>query len=342
MRGLRWACWPRWIVLVAAVLGAPTAAAQTPPPLAEVNGVAITAQELEAALGSRLRFLEEQVYQLKSQQLDALITERLLAQEAARRGVSVAALLKAEVTAKAGEVTDTEVEAVYQANKSRMRGDEATGRQTARKLVQQQKLAARRQAFVGSLREQANVVVHLPPPPVVRVAVSTDGAPFRGAAEASVTLVEFSDFHCPYCRRVQAVLAQLLQRFPGKVKLVYRDYPLESLHPDARRAAEAARCAQDQGKFWEYHDVLFGSAPTGELEELRRHAERLALDGSTFERCLSTGVHRATVQRDIDEASRLGVTGTPAFFVNGRELHGAQPLEAFVRIVEEELARPGR
>jgi protein-disulfide isomerase len=123
------------------------------------------------------------------------------------------------------------------------------------------------------------------------------------------------------------------------VRLVYRDFPIDGLHPQARRAAEAARCAHDQGKFWEYHDVLFTQAPKATPDDLGRYAAQVGLDRAAFDRCLTERAHRATVERDLDEGRRLGITGTPAFFINGRALIGAQPLEAFVRVVEEELAR---
>ena len=306
-------------------------------PLAEVNGEAITATDVERGLGTKLSKLEEQIYTLKRDELENLIAQRLLAQEAAKRGMSVTALVDAEVTAKVGLVTEQEIEAFFQANKDRLRADEAAVRENIRAHLQQQKLLIRRQRFIQSLRSQSKVVVHLQGPPVVRVAVSTQGAPVRGATEAPVTLVEFSDFHCPFCNRAQATLKQVLERYPGKIKLVYRDFPLDRLHPQASKAAEAARCANDQGKFWEYHDVLYTNAPRGGPEDLRRYAEQVGLDVPEFDQCVSSGAHRAGVQRDMEEGSRLGVTGTPAFFVNGRPLEGAQPLEAFVRVIEEEL-----
>jgi protein-disulfide isomerase len=129
----------------------------------------------------------------------------------------------------------------------------------------------------------------------------------------------------------------VLERYPDKVKLVYRDFPLDRLHPQARPAAEAARCADDQGKFWDYHDVLYANTPRAAPDDLRRYAQQVGLDITKFEQCVTSGVHKAAVQRDIDEGSRLGVTGTPAFFINGRPLEGAQPLETFVRLIEEEL-----
>jgi protein-disulfide isomerase len=309
----------------------------TAKPLAEVNGELITSKELESSLGARLSKLEEQIYSLKRDELENLIAQRLLAQEATKRGMSVPALLDAEVASKVGLITEQEIDEFYNENKARLRGDEASLRERIRSHLQQQKLSARRQQLVDSLRSKSKVVVNLPPPLVTRVSVSIDGAPVRGPKEAPVTLVEFSDFHCPFCSRAQGTLKQVLERYPGKVKLVYRDFPLEALHPQARSAAEAARCANDQGKFWEYHDVLYTNAPRGGPEDLRRYAQQVGLDMPKFEQCVTSGAHRAGVQRDLDQGSRLGVTGTPAFFVNGRPLEGAQPLEAFVRVIEEEL-----
>ena len=308
-------------------------------PLAEVNGEVIAAKELEDALGARLTKLEEQIYDLKLRELDSLIAQRLFAQEAAKRGISVPALLDAEVTAKVSLVTEKEIEDFYQANKARMRGDDTEVRQKIRAFLQQQKLTARREAFVESLRSQGKVVVRLQPPAAIRVQVSADGAPVRGAADAPVTIVEFSDFECPFCKQSHPTVKQVLERYPGKVRLAYRDFPLDSIHPQARRAAEAARCASDQGKFWEYHDVLFSQSPQLAVEDLRRYAGQVGLDVTKFDGCLAAGVHKAAVQRDLDEGNRLGITGTPAFFINGRMLTGAQPLDAFTRLIEQELAR---
>jgi protein-disulfide isomerase len=336
VRVMKWSA----VLLFGIIVGAPKVlAAETKPPetLAEVNGEAITSADVERGLGTKLSTLEEQIYTLRRDELESLIAQRLLAQEAARRGVSVSALVDAEVTSKVGLVTEKEVDDFYQANKERLRGDEASLRENIRAHLQQQKLFARRRAFVESLRSQSKVVVNLEAPPVTRVAVSTDGAPVRGATDAAVTVVEFSDFQCPFCKRVEPTLKQVLERYPGKVKLVYRDFPLEGLHPQARAAAEAARCAKDQGKFWEYHDALYTNTLRGDPGEFRRYAEQVGLDVPKFEQCVSSRAHRAGVQGDMEEGSRLGVTGTPSFFVNGRPLHGAQPLEAFVRVIEEEL-----
>ena len=248
--------------------------------------------------------------------------------------------MDAEITTKVTLVTETEIDAAFQENKARLSGvDEATAREQLRAGLQQHKLAAQRKQFVDSLRSQAKVLVRFQPPPIVRVEVSIDGAPIRGTADAPVTLVEFSDFHCPFCKQVQPTLTQVLEKYPGKVRLLFRHLPLETLHPQARNAAEASWCAQDQGKFWEYHDLLFANAPKAGEDDLKHYAEQIDLDMKTFESCLSQNAHRDSIQRDIDEVTKLGMSGTPAFFINGRPLSGAQPLEKFVQVIDEELAR---
>ncbi len=333
----------RAVLALALVLCVPSVHAQTTAgePLAQVNGESITAKDLENALGARLAKLQEQIYELKRHELDGLIAQKLLAQESAKRKITVTALLDAEVTAKVGLVTEKEIEDFYQANKASLRGEEAAIRQQIRTFLQQQKLVSQRQLFIASLRSQAKVVDRLQPPPIIRVQVSTDGAPFRGTANAPVTVVEFSEFQCPFCHRVQATLKQLLDRYPGKLRLVHRDFPLDALHPLARGASEAARCAQDQGKFWQYHDALFSHFPQAASNDLKEYAQIVGIDVAKFDGCLSGGVHKAAVQRDVEEGIRLGVSGTPAFFINGRPLQGAQPIEAFARIIDEELALLG-
>jgi protein-disulfide isomerase len=317
-------------------------AAQAPAasePLAEVDGEAITAEEVEKAIAAQLSKLEEQIYDLKRQQVEALIAERLLAREAAKRGMTVQALLDAEVTTKVALVTEQEIETFYQANRARLKGGEATVREQIRALLQKQQLAARREAFVQSLRSQAMVMVHLQAPAVFRAEVGVDGAPFKGSATAPVTIVEFSDFHCPFCNRVLPTLGQLESQYGDKVKLVFRDYPIDSLHPGARKAHEAARCAYDQGKFWAYHDALFANAPKASPEQLKTYPQDVGPDVQAFEQCFNSGAYQAAVQRDVEEGTRVGVTGTPAFFINGRLVSGAQPIESFVRAIEEELAQ---
>jgi len=192
--------------------------------------------------------------------------------------------------------------------------------------------------FLKGLRAAAKIEVFLAPPPIFRAAVATADAPVRGAATAPVTIVEFSDFHCPFCRRAQPVINQVLAKYGDKVKLVFRDFPLDNLHPQARAAAEAARCATEQGKFWEFHDQVFANDADGSPAGLDRLAKQAGIDVGAFERCRTSGKYKTVVQASNQEGTRLGITGTPTFFINGRTLVGAQPLEAFTKVIDEELA----
>lgn len=311
-------------------------------PLAVVNGVAISPEEVEKPLAPQLGKLEEQIYTLKRQKIDALINDKLLADEAKKRGLSVPALLDAEVTSKVGLVTEQEIENFYQANKTQIQGDESEAREKIRPYLQSQKLGQRRQEFLDSLRSQAKIVVNLKPPPVLRVDVPIGGAPFKGPAKAPVTVVEFTDFHCPFCKQVLPTLTQLITRYGDKVKLVYKDFPIDQLHPGASKAHEAARCANEQGKFWSFHDKLFANATKTSPDELNAYASQLGLDVPAFEKCYSSGKYKAAVQKDIEEGRVLGVTGTPAFFINGRLVSGAKPLESFTSVIDDELARTNK
>jgi protein-disulfide isomerase len=322
-----------------------TALAEDPPkkqPLALINGEAIAAEEVEKPLGVQLSRLEEQIYALKRQKLEALIQTRLLAKEAANRGLTIPALLDAEVTPKVSPVTEQDIENHYQANRAKYPGERDTYSDAIRSQLRNQRQAAQREAFLRSLRSQANVVIHLKPPPTYRADVGVQGAPIRGSTKAPVTIVEFSDFHCPYCRQVQPTLTRLLSDYGDQVKLAYRDFPIDQLHPSARKAAEAARCANEQGKFWEYHDKLYLGGADASPEKLRALAQETGMNVSVFEQCFASGKYRSEVDKDIAEATDLGVTGTPSFFINGRPLSGAQAYESFVGIINDELARSGQ
>jgi protein-disulfide isomerase len=197
---------------------------------------------------------------------------------------------------------------------------------------------ARREAYLSELRTQAKVQVLLKAPARYRAVIDLAGAPSRGPERATVTIVEFSDFHCPYCRSVQPTLQQLLAKYPTEVRLVYKHYPIDNLHPQARRAAEAAWCAGQQQKFWQFHDVVYANPPDGSDRKLTEMATTAGLDLKAFGACLASGKGQAVVQAHIDEGTHYGVQGTPGFFVNGRFVSGAIPFAAFAEIIDEELA----
>jgi protein-disulfide isomerase/copper chaperone CopZ len=159
----------------------------------------------------------------------------------------------------------------------------------------------------------------------------------RGDFEAPITLVEFSDFECPFCGRHFPTLNKILSDYKGKVRLVYKHFPL-SFHPNAQKAAEASECASEQGKFWEYHDKLFENQTSGySLEKFKQWARDLGLNVTKFNDCLDSGKYAQKVQADYQEGLQKGVNGTPATFVNGQLVSGALPYEVFKQIIDSAL-----
>jgi len=174
------------------------------------------------------------------------------------------------------------------------------------------------------------------------VVVSADDDPGQGPEDAAVTIVEFSDFQCPYCATFQQeTLPQILSEYGDQVRFVYRDFPLTSLHANALKAAEASECADDQGKYWEYHDLLFQNQSALDDESLTGYAASLEMDTATFDECLASGKYTQEVAKDLQDGTEAGVQGTPSFFINGMPLRGAQPYQAFQAAIEAALAEAG-
>ena len=329
----------RWVLLLLStmlLLPSTIAAQKTAETVAEVDGDRISLQELTEASSAPLARLEAQAYRLKQQKLQELIEDRLLAHEAHRRNVSLESLIDAEITSKAAEVTPQQIDTVYELSKNRLQKPESEVEGQLRSLLHERNVKARRHEFANTLQANAKVAVYLDPPPPFRAAVGGDG-PSRGADGALVTIVEFEDFQCPFCKNAHDILERVLLRYKDKVRVVHRDFPLQSLHPASWKAHEAGRCAEEQGKFWEYRDLLYKNAPAAGPEQLTTYASQLGLDSSDFKKCLDSGKFKAAVQKDEDEATRLGIQGTPAFVINGQLLSGAQPESEFARIIDAEL-----
>lgn len=191
----------------------------------------------------------------------------------------------------------------------------------------------------NAIEQQAAPQPAQPAAPPSPIEVSVDDDPAFGPEDAPVTIVEFSDFECPFCARFRSeTFDALAEQYDGQIRFVYRDFPLSSIHPDAQKAAEAAECADDQGMFWEMHDVIFANQSNMGVAALSGFAEDLELDMSDFDECLNNGKYADEVLADLQEGQTYGVTGTPTFFINGVRLVGAQPLSAFQAIIDQELA----
>lgn len=303
--------------------------------LVTLDGGAILADQLDAIVAPQMIAVRSQEYTIKRAALDQALERVLLEREASRRATSIDELARVEITDKAPPVTASEIETLYQNSASRFtRIPPEQARQIIRNELTQARLTARRQAFVRKLRDRAGVRVYLEAP---RTDVDPGGGASRGPEGAPVTIVEFADFQCPYCARSQATLRELEEKYPNKIRIVFRHFPLP-IHKDAPIAAEAAECARKQGRFWEMHDLLFSTASFAPAD-LSRLAEQTGADANRFASCLKSGEHQADWRRDRSDGERYGVASTPTFFVNGRPLVGAQPLEAFADVIDEELAR---
>jgi len=307
--------------------------------LAEVDGTSITRAEVDRAAGKPLSNAREQLYKLERQKLDEYIGAILLTREAKSQSISVSTLLEREVDGKIAALTEDEIRSFYEKNKARLPVDFDKVHDQIRGYLREQKIENQKAAYVKELRSKAKITTYLKAPPVFRAELALNGAPIRGAENAPVTIVKFEDFQCPFCKTAQPTFKDLLKKYEGKVRVVHKDLPLEAIHPLARQAAEAARCAGEQGKFWEYHDQLYSISPKLSIEDLKSSAKQVGLNSAAFDQCLPSGKYRAAVQKDLNDGAQLGLTGTPAFFINGREITGAQPMEAFAAIIDEELAQ---
>ncbi|OFV97858.1 MAG: hypothetical protein A3F68_01775 [Acidobacteria bacterium RIFCSPLOWO2_12_FULL_54_10] len=325
--------------LLLACLGAaflPPAVAQTPQPVATVSGTPIYEEDLVPRIQSQLLQLKNQEYDLKSRALESVINEKLVIAAAMEKGITVEKLLD-EVDASVPEPTNEELQSAYDAQKEQIKRPLEEVKDQLRTLIKQSKAQDTRQAYFDSLRKQAKINISLKPP---KVEVSYDPARVRGNPQAPITIVEFSDFQCPFCLNVYKTIQGLLKKYDGQIKLAYRDFPLRQIHPEAQKSAEASRCAGEQGKFWEYHDLLFENPKDLKSPALIMRAATIDLDTEQFEVCLNSNKFTTSVEEDLQAGMKAGVSGTPAFFINGFSISGAQPSAAFEKLIDAELSKP--
>lgn len=307
-------------------------------PAAKIGDEIITVEEVQQSIQPELTKVDRERFRLIEQKLNQMIGDRLLAAEAKKRGITVDELLKQEVNAKTPKVTDQELDTFMAQNRARLpQGDDAELKLKIWEYLREQKTTQQKSDYIRALGQKAGVAIYLNDP--TAVAIDAGKGFIRGEKNAPVSIVEFSDFQCPFCKAATTTMHQIMAQYAGKVRWVFRDFPIASLHPLANRAHEAARCAAEQGKFWEYHDVLFQKSPQLAPDSLKQYARDLKLDGDSFDRCLEAGKYQAAIAADIEEGQRLGVSGTPAFFINGRLLVGAQPATAFQQVIDGELSK---
>jgi protein-disulfide isomerase len=283
--------------------------------------------------------LLQALYEARRAAVEEVVATTLIDQEAKAQGMDRAALIEKEITSKVAQVDEPQIAAWYQANQARVQGASLDQvRQPIRTFLIQERMQAARERYLNTLKSKTKVAVMLEPP---RQVVAAANGASKGSVSAPVEIIEFSDFQCPYCQRVNPTVDQVLSTYGDRIHFVYRHFPL-STHPNARPAAEASQCAAEQGKFWPYHDKLFAAPSRLNEPDLKQHAAELGLDAAKFNACVDTHKYKEQVNADMQAGEEAGVNGTPAFFINGRLIGGAQPFDAFKRIIDEELALKNR
>jgi protein-disulfide isomerase len=323
-------------LLLAAVVSAQApVSSKSGQPIATVDGQSIYEADLLPSIQGQLLPLRNQEYEIKRKALDSVIEQKMLEAAAKKKGLSTEQLFVQEVDSKVHDPSDDEILGYYMALKDRVNRPFADVKAQLKESLKQTLVQQARQEYTKRLRGESKVVVLMSAP---RIDVNYDPARVRGNPKAPVMIVEFSDYQCPYCHQVEPTVKALLAKYGDKVSLSYRDFPLTQIHSQAEIAAEASRCALEQGKFWEYHDQLF-TASKLEKDSLIGYARDLKLDERRFEGCLTSEKYKADIVKDLQDGRKSGITGTPGFFINGIEASGNQPQDAFARIIDDELSR---
>ncbi|MCD4748728.1 MAG: thioredoxin domain-containing protein [Thermoanaerobaculales bacterium] len=338
-----------WFLVCSLIVVASMACAASPIPetgagdsaaeiVARVGDREISAQELEGIVGPKLTPLRQQIFDLKAKTLEGHIFELLVQESADKAGISKDQWLQENLQSLIAEPTEEEIQKVMAQFRSRLPPDEDQARKQVVDYLRNTAGAKAEAGLRSRLIAEASVEIYLDPPRVKPVIdENTTG---HGSVDAPVVLVEYTDFQCPYCGRVQPTLIELRERYGDNITTLFKNLPL-AMHSQARFAAEAALCAGDQDGFWLLHEWLFANSRDIKPETVYAQAEVLGLDVKALEACVSAGTHRGIVDADLKEAASFGITGTPGFVINGRILTGAQPLENFVKVIDDELRRAG-
>jgi predicted DsbA family dithiol-disulfide isomerase/Skp family chaperone for outer membrane proteins len=318
--------------------------------VAIVNGETITDEQVQKEAAAELARIEQKREQFlatnerekKKAVEDALteiVTGKALAAEAKKRSLTIDELVRVEVQDKLTVPSEEAVRKFYEDNKARIKGTFIETALDIRNYLMEEGQDRALAGYLAKLRRDYGFRSMIEP---ARTTVVTQGHPSKGPANAPVTIVEFSDFECPFCNGIIPTLKAIEENYKDKIRVVYRQFPLNNIHPRAQKAAEASLCANEQGKFWEFHDALFADQQRLTVDDLKAKAAVLSMNGAAFAACLDSGKHAAAVRDSIVEGSKAGVDGTPALFINGRFLAGNQPYAEIEKIIDDELARLGK
>lgn len=316
------------------------------PVLVVINGQSYTESEIEKSLGGRERGAlikaRSEMYEAKKDVVDQYVFDKLVQAEADKKKISKEEYLKKEVDGKIKSPSDKDVNDFYTKAKAQF---EKSGRtppplndEVKAQIKQQLSAQAgneRKVALNQELVKKNKITYGIDQP---RIQVELGNIPAKGPENAKITIVEFSDFQCPFCKKGANTMTEVAKKYSGKVKYTFRDYPLP-FHERAKFAANAARCAADQGKFWEFHDKLFADQSKLSDDDFIALGKELKLDAAKFDPCVKGMQKVAEVDKDMQDGENAGVSGTPAYFVNGIFLSGALPIEKFSEVIDQELSK---
>lgn len=317
--------------IAAAAFSLPAVGQDSSSVIAEIAGQPVTAGELEQKEASKLLQARYKYYVAQRDALTQYIDDQLLEMQAKKESVTIDELLKRHVAVNLQEPTEDQLRFYYEG----VQTDEPyeTARPNIVETIHQLRVKKAREAYIATLRQDYAVVIELSQP---SAKVEAGNAPRLGSATAPVQIIEYSDYECPYCQKVAPELNRIRQEFGDQVSIVYKDFPLP-MHPQAAQAAEGARCAGAQGKFWEFHDYLFETKKL-KVPDMKEEARTLKLDTGKFDQCLDKGEQFADLKKDAQDAQRLGLQGTPSFFINGRFMSGGIGYAKLHETVLQELA----
>lgn len=286
---------------------------------ATVNGIRVTSGDVEEALKPTVFSVQEQIYELRKKALDVKINDLLLDEAAKKKNVTSDALFNSEILPRVKPVTEKDIRKFYDENKEKINSSYEQVHGQILQMLQNREQGNAASAYAEELRKAATLEVFLRPPDPPVINISIDDRPWTGAANALVTIIEFTDFECPSCATAQPVLESLAKEFADKVKLVAHSFPLEQ-HKHAFKAAEAAEAAREQGKYWEYTLILFKYQKELEVDKLKAYAGLLGLDRKKFDDALDSGKFTDAVKQELSIGDRIGVDSTPSIFINGRRI----------------------
>jgi protein-disulfide isomerase len=304
----------------------------TNPVLAIVNGRAITESELQQRQGAKLLKARDQYYLAERDALNQLIDDVLLETEARREGITTDRLLQVHVKSPVRDPTEDQLQFFYEGMHTETPYEDV--RAKVLESIRERRMAKARSEYAKSLRNEASVKILLEPP---TAQVAIESAPVTGPANAPVKIIEFADYECPFCQRLYPNLKRVQAEYKDQVVVAYKDFPLP-MHKHAEKAAEAARCAGEQGKYWEYHDLLFGGNLGLDPAALKEYATTLSLNVAKFGGCLDSGLEAESVNKDKAEGEQLGLSATPSLFINGHFVSGVPSYEELRDIIAQQLS----